>query len=1442
MGSSRKGKAAGKGAGQAKAKQKKPAADLDTLFAELRSGAANVAGVTYQVSLSAMLLAAGRAGTVPSLLVTAVIPENLEDIDCQLVDGSRLLVQSKERGPGAANIAAAELAEILAHAALSVKLSDEALGAGAVASRTRLAVVTNGSFGSSLPVTGWTQTLDTALAELPNGATVRQTLLTALQNRLEEAGLDQGLAPVVVERSHLVRQDAPGQDAVIHLRVGLGLHPALAALLRSRLQCDLAEVAALQRQTTFATAVARTVGDLDVMATRLAQEVNVDSLEEAIAAGVCEPLDFLARCPQDARGFYEGVSVMPNHIAAGLDVVRPVESRAVLSALYERGQVVISGPSGSGKSALLWRCARLIEAGTRLLRVVRVETSADAELLFRHVLRSQPTEHNRIVVCIDDLGRARTGAWAQARDRLLELPGVRVLAAARQEDITPSLSREAVIVDARLTPSAAEEIYQAVQASGVPVEMAREEAIALADGLLMEFLALVTTGRRLRKVLAEQVDRLDEPQRQVDRELLRLVCAAHALGFETPSETLPAALSRDPVEVESALRRLLGEHMLTNMGAGGFRGLHDLRTEVLLELLHERGHPVLGSTFAAAVMALGPTARPQALRRAAIRVARACARDLDALEAGARLTQVHFALRPLAQCVAAQLRDCTDAASHGAAARVATLMEVADRFDTIAHVYACLPVVDAVRPAHLDRTDLLRLAWMATDGMDISKLPKPNILDTLVPLLPGRAQQAANMAGEALGADRLSQLLHGAALRDAVRLSESAETLIALSREQAGAVYRQQVPRLPHHPGSDPGVPADLRAQLTASLAVLAGVRGAAVAEVFGDVEARAADAVASNLFGCRVEVAFTSAEQLRAMGESSLARPWTYSAERACTARVVSYARLDETPVPDSAYAPEPGEDPRSENSQIVLLIRRVFDACPEADLVHAELWQADGRPRTLQDATDGVKNIRAGVLRRARATGRHVALRAVALEAEGNESWTRRCRAQAELSRDLLELLSKLPDRLRPRDSAPARHKWTAQVRRVHEDAAVLPPRPTDPAAPLSPAEAESLTYAAALEDRAVLEAAGQDAAKKALAQVASCLRQVAHSPEDTRALRGAGARLLGTVPDLERAIAQGAPVYAGIGDTMPGELAALVQQTARLLSAVEEPLVCAALRRGASNRPLLEGALHETMQGALDSALRAVTDVLGRAAVTPVGHASADDPEPAAAWLDRQVVVAVPVAQWLSAGGALRTWAAEQREQAGLRCRVSLVPVDDNEVLPFSVRIDPSGPVLPAPEDRLSALVHALGLPLRGRDTQAALTEPAKALRMYSYDLVRRANRSAGWAQDPVRPRTPDRIAEAVALDQADILAHRDSLEHLPPSEQARLLAVQTLLEVCGLVADEDGQGPGLISGFASLDITNLLIPQEFQATAKLNFAFTAAIEADRAQPPTSTATNR
>jgi hypothetical protein len=148
--------------------------------------------------------------------------------------------------------------------------------------------------------------------------------------------------------------------------------------------------------------------------------------------------------------FFAGVDVTPAHVAAGLDVPRIDELSAILGGLSARGHVIISGPSGSGKSALMWRTARDVGRGARPTRVLRCSSNADVALLVRHARLQQPSAVAPLLVCADDLGRDSYAHWAAARDQLLGIPGVLVLATVRREDFTPELAGDATVVDPRL--------------------------------------------------------------------------------------------------------------------------------------------------------------------------------------------------------------------------------------------------------------------------------------------------------------------------------------------------------------------------------------------------------------------------------------------------------------------------------------------------------------------------------------------------------------------------------------------------------------------------------------------------------------------------------------------------------------------------------------------------------------------------------------------------------------------------------------------------------------------------------------------------------------------------------------------------------------------------------------------------------------------------------
>ncbi|WP_433917367.1 hypothetical protein OIE50_50875 [Streptomyces canus] len=1427
---------------------------LATLYERLRTGAANVAGVTFQTAVSAMLLAAGRAGSVPGLAVEAVRPEGLEDVDCRLADGSTLFVQCKERGVGARSIAAAELAEILVHGVRALVLSDPdssapgpdglrglsgwASGAAPGTALARLAIVTNGRFGSSLPETGWTRTLDQVLADWPEGESTLACIVAAVERQLVAAGLPATLATELISRVHLVQtREHLGHFTRVLLESGLELHPALAELLRTRLVCDLSEVAAAQRETTLGTAIWRTGQDLEAMAARLCREVDVESLQEAVRAGLCEPVDFLTHPPQDARRFYDGVSVRPGHIAAGLDVLRPVETDHALDGLTERGHVVFAGPSGSGKSALLWRCARLLEGGPQLVRVLRVATPAEAELLVRHVIRAQPSAQSRVLVCVDDLGRPHMAAWAAARERLLEHPGVLVLAAARREDLTPELSLGAALVSVALSELTAEQIYRAVQDSGIPTVLAREEAVARADGLLMEFIALATTGRRLREVLSDQITGLRTPQRRLDRTVLRLVCAAHTLGVEVAADALPAVVGQPADLVGDALERLADEHLVVNEEGIGWKGLHDLRTQVLLQLLHTSPPPTLAATYAETALVLPVAARPAALRRAASHIATAAATaQTDDLPGDERLAGLQQALRPLSHAIANQLRACvTDPTwDVSAAAHAAGLLETADRLDTLAHLHAALPLVERQCPPTLEAPTLLWMALTWADReLDIEEL---QWVKELGQRLPARSDDLGRMAAGGLSPDALTRLLLDADLATAVRLSEAAEQLVGLNHQQAALIYERHLPPCRRLPGEDQDlVQADRRAQLTASLTTLAELRGADVTAVFGDTEQRAVDAVASDPYGCRVsvEIRATTIED----AQTSLQRSWSYDTGRLCVITAVAFARLDGTdPVP-SAYPRRIEKDLASDSAQTNLLARRLFDACPEADVVDVQLWRPHRQPQRIHgtDVSNGHRTLSAGVLLRERDTSRNVALQAAAADSVSSQHWTERCQAQALLAGQLLELLEEFPARVGPYLGARISREWRQRLELAHQAAVAMPPRPAPPEPVMSTAQAALLTMSASDEDQTKRSAARQDPARAAFITIASALSQAAegHITGNHQKVRGAAARLFDVLPELEEASHQGAPVFSGIGDTLPPRLTATTLSVAKLLSAVEEPQVVAALHRGAKRLDLISPAVDSVLQTALDDSLRAVTDMLHQAGADPARTAACTDPDPAPAWRDQQLVIAVPLDQWPTALEGIRAWSNEQREAAKARCRMSLVAVEDGEVLPIGMHVHGIyGEALPLTPERFPDFAEALGLPLRTNDMQTAVRDAVDQLTAYSYALVRRAHRTPGWSADPHQPPPPEVTAAEFAGAHSSLLEQAESSTPLSEREQARIRAAVALFELCQLVTEENGTGPGLAAGLAALDPHHLVLPDDNPAVEVADNALAAAIEADGA----------
>ena len=554
-----------------------------------RAGAHNIAGVSFQVAVTAKLLVGALTG---ELAVARVTPEGLEDIDLELRDDARVLVQVKERSPSA-RFGRSELTDAMLKK--KTPLTEDAA--------CRFALVTDATLGGGLAPTGWNQSATEALD---------QTAIDQLAARLEPGFADPA---GVLARTHIVQVDRNVVDrtrrelAEIPL---IGNQPSVAVLVYARLIEKIAEVAVRQSFTAPDTAEWITPSDLEALVRRVVETVDVESLDEAMRAGIIEPVDFSVQADLSVEEFLAGVDVLPSHIAADLDLPRPVEAQALADALSEQHSALLTGPSGAGKSALMWRTAREFSGKTRPYRLRRL-LPEDVPTLARWIRLQEPSAHYPLLLCADNLGRPATAGWSELAREFIDVPGVLLLGACREEDYRPGLAvGRTTIVDPTLDRELAGSIAAALTDRGVQSVLDVAEAYRASEGLLMEFLSMLLTGRRLKQVVEEQVEARLSKDRKTEREILRYVATAHSAGVAIPAEVLESLLPSH--DLTPALAVLNREHLVVAGDGNRWLGLHELRSEVARDYLHQFPPPTAATTIQHLVEASRWTTRVESSR------------------------------------------------------------------------------------------------------------------------------------------------------------------------------------------------------------------------------------------------------------------------------------------------------------------------------------------------------------------------------------------------------------------------------------------------------------------------------------------------------------------------------------------------------------------------------------------------------------------------------------------------------------------------------------------------------------------------------------------------------------------------------------------------------------------------------------------------------------
>jgi hypothetical protein len=551
------------------------AAVEEEFWAKSRSGAISGRGFHFQDVVGAWLAARIYAGVDT---VDALVPESFEDLCCEGKSDRFIQVKSRQERVGDFPIArAAE--HILGVWDLHKQREEAGIGGQPLIIWER-------------PVGGerfadWGDNLDHCLtddhplrAELRKRALIRGLMIDELDALLGSVSAFVLSWEDAFEQTILAVTSRTGVPRAAGVPIVQALRTAVADCVDRNAASNWSGRAALSR-----TEVERLVADVH-------QLIDRESLEQALSSGLCEPVDFSTALP--GNDFFTGVDVQPGHVAAGLPVPRPEVTSGVLAALDDFRPVLVAGPSGVGKSAVMWMSA-YVARSVLWYRVRRLE-GQDVEPLIRLVRASGPSPKAPVGLVVDAVGTGAIEAWDQLLVELAAIPGALLLGSARNEDLLPirTLPRCAV-VNVALDEELAAKIYAGLTARQLTSALHWREAFENAHGLTLEYTHLLTKGRRLADVISEQVNRRIVDERGLEIDILGLASAAHQWGARLDVSALERHLGAPRDQFRLALQRLQDEHLI-HVSHGSIDGLHQLRSRALYQAVHATPPPIVDET------------------------------------------------------------------------------------------------------------------------------------------------------------------------------------------------------------------------------------------------------------------------------------------------------------------------------------------------------------------------------------------------------------------------------------------------------------------------------------------------------------------------------------------------------------------------------------------------------------------------------------------------------------------------------------------------------------------------------------------------------------------------------------------------------------------------------------------------------------------------------
>ncbi len=311
------------------------------------------------------------------------------------------------------------------------------------------------------------------------------------------------------------------------------------------------------------------------------------AIDRALASGTLAPVDFSK--PISEPAFYQGVKVTPGHVAAGLVLNRPIDRKNVTQFLKQRRHVLISGPSGAGKSALMWSSVESLIGDIRWYQITSKAVVADANAIISFFRARRPAENSPIGIAFDEIGSANADLWDVLVRELRDMPSVYFLGTVRKEDAS-LISNHADIefVEVSLNEKLAESVWLKLHAEGQTDWVHWREPFEQSDGLMLEYVHIITQGKRLSLMIDDQIRMRQQEGRCDELAILRVTSVLCASGGDVQASKLISSLGINTDSASQALTRLVDEHLVRETRPGVLGGLHMLRSKALVKACHDQ--------------------------------------------------------------------------------------------------------------------------------------------------------------------------------------------------------------------------------------------------------------------------------------------------------------------------------------------------------------------------------------------------------------------------------------------------------------------------------------------------------------------------------------------------------------------------------------------------------------------------------------------------------------------------------------------------------------------------------------------------------------------------------------------------------------------------------------------------------------------------------------